>query len=1320
MARWRLRPFGGQNASARGQKPDVRAYQDAFVAGRDINIFNGRFTRLQDERLDPRTVFEDVKVELFTGREWLLEPLDRFLADYDHGYVIVQADAGLGKSALAAQLAYTRHWPCHFTRSGIVTVAGALRNLAAQLIDRYQLELEFAPQGTLPETAGEPQWFEKVLRAAAGVARDGGGNVVLVVDGLDEAEEVNGALPLGLPAVLPSGAFIVTTCRTGTRLPDLRRPFRELAIQARSPQNTSDLKRYLHTVLTTDEKLPGLLAAADVTADAIAGRLLERCGGVWIYLRYVLDELRDGQRTVGDIDALPSDLSAYYTKSLQVDQRDPEWGRVRLPLLTTLAAAAEPLPVPALSRLAGLPDGGVRDLCTSLLRPFLTEGRGAADGPLRYSIYHASLREFLTGEGSATIAAGGESQREEFAGAAVEAHARIADYYLTVFGGLRGGLPGIAADPSTAQLDDGYALRHLAEHLDRAGRADDLATLLACEHPSLVRGNVWYAAHERAGTIGDYRADIDRARRHAARKTDRDVALGREAPGLSEELRYLMIDSAIKTLTTNVPAELIGRLVQGGTWSSAQGFFYARQPGDLAERAAALAVLVRYLPEGDRPPVTQEAITAADQVPGAYARAWAFYVLLDTLPPDALPLPERKQLAVKAISAVTEITGDADRAEMLDVLSGHLPGSLLPEAAHLGAVISDEGNRARALSALIPKLPDTLLPEILAGVPAIADDYSRAQVVVALAAHATADMLAELTDLAKAFASRADRAWALQSVAVRRSGGQRDELLEEALSAARGIAGDADRVWALTRVAVSLPPASARSVLAEAMADALGCPSGPQQSECFKHLAPRLGKEQLVKVIPVVLAVQAESERAMLLEAYLPVLPSQFFEPVIRGAGGIADEFQRGRVVRALAPRLPEPLLEEALSVAGSISSADIRISVVAALADRIPARLLGQALNLVQSMTNESGSARFLRGIAVRMAEPLRAELLREALITTRSVTDGMSRAQVLGDIAVSLAGDEREHLLGQAVQAAMSQAEDRQYEFRSVYALDYLISLAAPAQREPILAHALATARVTSDPVYRAWWLSALARHLPRPDRAALLAESLEIIHAMPRGREQLQALGQVTLAFPGKERMGVFREILELSKSAAGGPTPAARIAQVGRAFPDWLILKVLEVIRQAIYEDTPLPIRPWLLRSIPSKSMRKVLNIVRNHPVGLHKAHALGTGALYVPAPFRPQTVQIALNAEQRIVARRAIMTQARWLWAGGITGAELEIFRQAIAGLELDEYLNVLDSGFNIITQVAGTQALADCLAAFRAVQRWWGLPDDLGLDRSRP
>jgi hypothetical protein len=1302
------------------------------------DVFVGRFARLRDKWLDPAPVFDEVQVERFTGREWLLEPVDRFLAAQDHGYVIVQADAGLGKTTLAAWLALSRGWPSHFTRRRKGRVAlTALSNLAVQLIARYQLDEQFAPRGILPEMVGEPGWFDQVLRAAAEVASASGRQVVIVVDGLDEAEAVEGDPPLGLPAVLPRGAFIVATCRTGTNLPALRRPWKMFSIEPWDRRNTADLERFLHASFTEDQKLASLLSDAGITVEAITTRALDRCGGVWVYLRYVLEELRLGLRSVDEIDELPADLAGYYAESLMSGHYDPDWGRSKLPLLATLAAAAEPLSVTALTRLAGLPDPHpVRVLCGNRLRPFLTVTTGET-GEQRYSVYHASLREFLAGRSPATLADGSQVQREELASATVNAHSQIADHYFTTFGGLQSGLPLLAANPAVAQQDDGYALRHLGEHLERAGRPDDLDILLACAHPAAsAHGSVWFAAHEEAGTLGDYRADIDRARRRAAASTDHDVELGRTAPRFGQELRYLIIDSAVRTLTTNVPSALIARLVASGLWTPARGLFYARQPSDLSDRAAALATLVSHLPDHDRPAVTREAIATASGVATAYGRAWAFSTLLDELPE---PHPDR--LAIDALTATAEIMTDDDKAECLSWLVDYLPESLFPEAISISVAIHDQYQRTRALTELIPRLPATLLPAVLAAVSDIDDGADRSQVIVALAAQAPADMIPEIVTAARAIPTDddrawalgiaaahmsalgpdlvsealasaqaetdpANRAWALSSLAEHFSDAARQELLEEALSAARS--ADKDAVWALVMVAQKFPPRRRRSLLAEALRTTLSFPPGPEQTDSLIGLAQHLPKQLAAKAVPAALAIQSEPDRARVLTAYAPHLPDQLVEPFLKAAVEMREETHRGSVIRALVPSLPDHLIADALSAATTFSNAAERNRLIAVLADRLPDRLLSQALSLVQSLTNGAGSAQFLRALAIRMEPPQDTRLLLEALDAARSVTDEQERAQVLGDIAASLNEPERGAILDEAIQSALADP----YDFARVYALDYLIPVLTARQRKQAISEALKITRAMADLEDRAIWLADLTRRLPRSERKALLTEALETARMVPSERQKLLVIAVIAASAPDEQTTEVLDEFRSLSRAATKDMSIMVRtLIRMTRVLPDRVIIRTLRLVRQAMYQDSPLTTAARILQYIPNAILNEVLDAVRNYPPGFRGSHALGAVSLYMPSQLRQNALDLALTSHPVVVARRAIMAQAQSLWRESITVAELDIFRQVISGIGFDECLNVLSSALEIVTQIAGPQVLDDCLEAFRTVQRWWPPPE---------
>src|SRR6266851_4224464 len=157
---------------------------------------------------DPRVIFTAAGIEAFTGRDWLAGEVDRFMTENRCGYVFIEAEAGLGKTAFAAWLVKNRGYLSHFSRySGGRSVRTALRNLSAQLITSYSLD-DQAPGGVLQEWAEEPAWFESLLGKAADVAGVRQQRLVIVVDGLDEAEPAEGELSFGLPGFLPDGVYV--------------------------------------------------------------------------------------------------------------------------------------------------------------------------------------------------------------------------------------------------------------------------------------------------------------------------------------------------------------------------------------------------------------------------------------------------------------------------------------------------------------------------------------------------------------------------------------------------------------------------------------------------------------------------------------------------------------------------------------------------------------------------------------------------------------------------------------------------------------------------------------------------------------------------------------------------------------------------------------------------------------------------------------------------------------------------------------------------------------------------------------------------------
>lgn len=95
-----------------------------------------------------------------TERRWVFEAVDNFIALHSCGYFPIVADAGLGKTTIAAQLATQHQAITHFFNAsvGITRTDQCLNNLSAQLIARYDLGYD-----SLPEAAGQSSHFLAVF-----------------------------------------------------------------------------------------------------------------------------------------------------------------------------------------------------------------------------------------------------------------------------------------------------------------------------------------------------------------------------------------------------------------------------------------------------------------------------------------------------------------------------------------------------------------------------------------------------------------------------------------------------------------------------------------------------------------------------------------------------------------------------------------------------------------------------------------------------------------------------------------------------------------------------------------------------------------------------------------------------------------------------------------------------------------------------------------------------------------------------------------------------------------------------------------------------
>ena len=540
-----------------------------------------------------------------------------------------------------------------------------------------------------------------------------------------------------------------------------------------------------------------------------------------------------------------------------------------MPLLSTLAAAQEGLTFAMLSALDGVASDPtalkrLRRVLDTEWSPYLATASAASGSARAYRFYHASLREFFGGAiDKALLTRPEQNFVEELAEATGRAHARIADVFVQRWGGWGAGLPALQKiTPPHLDTLDRYGLRHLAAHLEAAGREDELHHLMRLEwgdhQGEQTRArfeNTWYTVHERVGDTSGYLSDVDRA----WRLTERAYAGRQSSSAIGLQCRYALIVTSLRSLAGNIPPALLAALVEKGIWLGPQGLAYARQMQEPELRSRALAALAPRLAPTERDQALREALEAARAIGDEGSRSRALAALAPHLGPT-----ERDRALREALEAARASGSAGDRSEALAALAPHLTEPLLREALEAARAIESWERRfqSQALAALAPHLGPT--------------ERDRA--------------LREALEAARAIGKRRSRSQALAALAPHLGPTERDRALREALEAARAIGERGSRSQALAALAPHLGPTERDRALREALEAARASESEGSRSEALAALAPRLAE----------LGHPAEA-----LEA-------------ARASG---DEWSRSRALAALAPHLTEPLLREALEAARAIGS---------------------------------------------------------------------------------------------------------------------------------------------------------------------------------------------------------------------------------------------------------------------------------------------------------------------------------------------------------------------------------------------------------------
>ncbi|MGI5245293.1 hypothetical protein [Dactylosporangium sp. CA-139066] len=853
-------------------------------------IFGAGFEPVDGARINPATVYQAVDLTRFAGREWLTERFDRFRARHRSGFFLVESAAGLGKTTFAAWISRERGYVSHLSEpSGPNTAAVVRRDLAAQLIPRWHLE-GWAPEGMLPPASARPDWFAEILTAAAR-SRDElepGTPIVLVIDGVDAVRNLDPEAGVGLPRTLPEGVYVLATARVGSRLYEHWSPFGFAVIHADDEANLRDMEIYLRRV-ADEREMRDRLAAAGMLSTELVGTLKSRCAGVWIYLHFVLDEIRSGRRRVDDLGSLPEDLWSYYAQSLERLRRDePSWDLCYLPVLAVLAVAREPVPLDLVVELCPTARRSpIRRFLGETFQPFchITPADPRTREPDRFQLYHASLRDFLLGERPEHPRPGNDAFCGELRDAAQRAHELIIDRYLSAWGGLRRGLPELAARPAPGLIDRGYGLRHIVEHLRLAGWHREIHRLLGCvrvgEDPDgrPVRQQLWFAIRDHADDHDGYLNDVELARGLALHTVGRKGDDRADLVGLS--VQYSLILAGFNSLAESVSARFATVLVNAGIWSTSQALSHARRLPKAVDRARAYLFLLPQLDAAQRTAARRAALAAAAMIRDDLQQAELFIALAPHLDAavierDAIPFvcrhsrsgcrvvtldallaalpPERRPVVAGDLLEHANQTSDADaRRDLLIGIAPHLPVAKALSAGDLAWGMGDSLSRAVMAVALSAHLPDEreraeIAVAAITAARTLRDPAKATNTLLQLAPRTTEDTLPALAD--GAFRLSDEPGW---SLVAQRSGQQ---------LGARGVE--------------------------QLMATMFPVAGSPEWVAALENLAPRLEPESLHRLVGDAAGLPPVA-RARMMESLAPVLPESLYGLAVEAARGVAD-----------------------------------------------------------------------------------------------------------------------------------------------------------------------------------------------------------------------------------------------------------------------------------------------------------------------------------------------------------------------------------------------------------------------------------------------
>ncbi|MEG5046079.1 ATP-binding protein [Microcoleus sp. B4-C1] len=345
--------------------------------------------------LKSETIIQD-RIKDFTGRKFVFEAINEFLNKNRKGYFVLQAEPGVGKSAIMAACVVLLKRRCvtHFNSQpdGIVSAKTFLENACIQLIEGFNLKEKYP---RLPENALENGNFLGRLLGEVS-AKLGGKKLIFVVDALDEVdlkEQSSGSNVLYLPNDLPDNVYFIVSKRPEfLPMPAANRTVFDL--MKYDGKSLEDVEAYLRKRTERSELIQDWIKGRNLQREEFVTAVAQKSEKKFIYLRHVLDEIEGGTYNDVNLNDLPAGLEEYYQKHWvqMIGHEDDPLLELKVNIIYVLSKAHEPVARRWIAKSVRETDFKVQQVLKKW-DSFLRQEQ--VNGEIRYNIYHNTFREFL-------------------------------------------------------------------------------------------------------------------------------------------------------------------------------------------------------------------------------------------------------------------------------------------------------------------------------------------------------------------------------------------------------------------------------------------------------------------------------------------------------------------------------------------------------------------------------------------------------------------------------------------------------------------------------------------------------------------------------------------------------------------------------------------------------------------------------------------------------------------------------------------------------------------------------------------------------------